>query len=225
MTAAEDAGPAATDVPSGDGPVARRRMGAAAGAGRTATGAVKGPASVGAICLDFLATVDSSDGHDVDLMSGPGELQDWLVSHGLPVPAGGVTEEDLTAARVLRDAVDGVARALLAGGEAAVQHVRTINTCAQHRTPVFLLRPGGRRRTVVEEIDVASSLSVLARDSIHVFADSDLSRLRECARPGCARLFVDRSPSGRRRWCAMKGCGEIVASATYRRRRAARGPS
>jgi predicted RNA-binding Zn ribbon-like protein len=74
---------------------------------------------------------------------------------------------------------------------------------------------------VVEEVDASGSMSVVARDAIHLFTAADPSRLHECARDGCAMLFYDRSPSGRRRWCAMKGCGAMVASASYRRRRRA----
>jgi predicted RNA-binding Zn ribbon-like protein len=86
---------------------------------------------------------------------------------------------------------------------------------------VFLLRPSARQRVVVEQVDASGPLSVVARNAIHLFAEAEPGRLRECAREVCATLFYDRSPAGRRRWCAMKGCGEIVASASYRRRRAA----
>jgi predicted RNA-binding Zn ribbon-like protein len=204
-------------------PVPLRRMGKVAeGADGDAS---RGQLSAGALCLDFVSTFDSSDDDEVELLPSPERLGDWLDSFGLPVPAGGVTVDDLDAARGLRGAVDRLARALISAQEVRPSDVRSINVVAQRHTPVFLLRPTGRQRTVVEEIDVAGSLSVIARDAIHLFADSDLDRLRECARPSCATLFYDRSPSGKRRWCAMKGCGEIVASASYRQRRAAKATS
>jgi len=172
--------------------------------------------------LDFLTTAGSPDGVVDDLLARPGGLSAWLDSLGLPVPVGGITDEDLHSARRLRTAIDGVARALVGARPVDAPDVRTINVFAQRPTPVFLLRPTGRERAVVEEIDVSGSLAVIARDAVHVFADSDPGRLRECARPGCTTLFYDRSPGGRRRWCAMRGCGEIVASAAYRQRRAAK---
>jgi predicted RNA-binding Zn ribbon-like protein len=199
---------------------ALRRMGRAVEEAESAS--AKAQPSAGALCLDFLATLDASDGDGWDALTSPGALGGWLESFGLPVPAGGLTVEDLDAARTLRDAVERLARSLVADRDVLPSDVRAVNVFAQRHTPVFLLRPSGRQRTVVEEIDVAGSLSVIARDAIHVFADSDLSRLRQCARSGCETLFYDRSPSGRRRWCAMKGCGEIVASAAYRKRLAAK---
>jgi predicted RNA-binding Zn ribbon-like protein len=88
-------------------------------------------------------------------------------------------------------------------------------------TPVFLLLAGGRTRTVMEEVDLDAVLSVLARDAAYLVGATDTSRLRECFRDGCSALFYDRSPAGGRRWRLMKGCGEVVASASYRRRRTA----
>ena len=181
--------------------------------------------SAGALCLDFAATLQRCDGRTTDALDHPERLGEWLAGSGLPIPAGGLTGEDLDAAHRLRSSIDGVARALIAGADVSATHVRAINTFAQHHTPVFLLRPNARQRIAVEQVDIAGSLSVVARDAMYVFAVSDPSRLRECARETCQTLFYDRSPTGRRRWCAMKGCGEIVASASYRQRRAAKAES
>ena len=181
--------------------------------------------SAGSLCLDFVATRESWRDHERDLLDTPAQLSDWLAALALPVPAGGLTGGDLASARDLRDAVEGLARALIAGAPADPDHVRSVNAFARRPTPVFLLRSSGRDRTVVEEVDASGALSVVARDAIHLFTGASLSRLRECARDRCSTLFYDRSPSGQRRWCAMKGCGERVASASYRRRRAAKEPS
>jgi predicted RNA-binding Zn ribbon-like protein len=44
---------------------------------------------------------------------------------------------------------------------------------------------------------------------------------RECERPACTRLFVDRSRGGTRAWCGMAECGNRVKAADYRARKAA----
>ncbi|WP_256862954.1 CGNR zinc finger domain-containing protein [Microbispora sp. GKU 823] len=44
-------------------------------------------------------------------------------------------------------------------------------------------------------------------------------RVRECARPECTRLFVDRSRGGTRHWCGMEECGNRVKAANYRYRK------
>jgi predicted RNA-binding Zn ribbon-like protein len=200
-----------------------RGMGASEPVGsRSGQLAAKPEPSAGALCLDLVATSHESGNGGTDTLGDPNRLGAWLQAAGLPVPANGLIDADVEAAHGLRAAVEAVARALVSADDVPPVDIRCINTFARHPTPVYLLRPSGRDRLVVEEVEIHGALSVIARDAIYVFADSDPGRLRECARTGCARLFYDRSPSGRRRWCAMKGCGEIVASATYRQRRAAK---
>ena len=44
-------------------------------------------------------------------------------------------------------------------------------------------------------------------------------QVRQCALAECRLFFVDRSPSGQRRWCDMKTCGNRAKSLRYYRRR------
>ena len=48
-------------------------------------------------------------------------------------------------------------------------------------------------------------------------------RIRECAAPDCALLFVDGSRPGGRRWCAGEACGNRTRTKVYRQRRKERG--
>jgi predicted RNA-binding Zn ribbon-like protein len=193
-------------------------------AGRTARAGATGEGPriefiAGSLCLDFLSTAEARRRHGPDLLANAERFAGWLEGAGLPSSAGSLSRQDLTSARELRAGIDGAVRAIVAERTVSADDVQCINSFARHPTPVFLLGPGGRRRVVVEDADISPSLAVIARDAVHLLADSDLSRLRECARDGCSTLFLDRSPAGRRRWCAMKGCGEIVAAASYRQRR------
>ncbi|TQS31244.1 CGNR zinc finger domain-containing protein [Microbispora sp. KK1-11] len=52
-----------------------------------------------------------------------------------------------------------------------------------------------------------------------VSAGVSSARVRECARPECTRLFVDRSRGGTRHWCGMEECGNRVKAANYRSRK------
>ncbi|EIV90832.1 ABATE domain-containing protein [Frankia sp. QA3] len=176
----------------------------------------------GSLCLDFVATVRDWPGRHVELLATPAELTGWFEEQGLPAAAGGLTEPDLLAARALRGAVNETTRGLIVSRPPTPEDIRLINTAGRRPTPVFLLGPGGRTRTPVPEPDAAAALSVIARDAINLLAGPDLSRVRTCDSDGCATLFLDRSPSGRRRWCSMRRCGGRAAAANYRRRRAAR---
>jgi CGNR zinc finger/Putative stress-induced transcription regulator len=176
--------------------------------------------SAGLLCLEFVSLGRQLRANDVDATLLEAKLTDWFARFGLPGPLSGVTVDDLARARSLSHAIDAIARSLVASFAPDAQDVRDLNEFARHRTPIFLLRGDGRQRVAREENDTAAAFSVVARDAISTFATINLRRLRSCE--GCDLLFYDRSPSGQRRWCSMKRCGERAASALYRERHASR---
>ncbi|MCP5110919.1 MAG: hypothetical protein GY953_08805 [bacterium] len=46
--------------------------------------------------------------------------------------------------------------------------------------------------------------------------------VRQCAFKGCLLFFIDRSPSGQRRWCEMKTCGNRAKAQRHNRREKSR---
>lgn len=68
--------------------------------------------------------------------------------------------------------------------------------------------------------DLEAPLWPIARSAAELLTSPDLARVRECAADDCTWLFLDRSPSGARRWCSMQSCGNRAkARRHYRRRR------
>ena len=47
----------------------------------------------------------------------------------------------------------------------------------------------------------------VVRAAAELLVSPDRARVRECASDACSWLFIDRSPTQRRRWCSMKTCG------------------
>jgi predicted RNA-binding Zn ribbon-like protein len=84
--------------------------------------------------------------------------------------------------------------------------VAVVNAAARHpgRTP--RLGPTGELRWDDRE-PLTAALSAVARDAIELIGGPQAGRLRECAAPDCAFVFVDTSRSGARRWCAATRCG------------------
>ena len=63
----------------------------------------------------------------------------------------------------------------------------------------------------------------LAQDAADLLTSPALQRVRECADDrGCGWLFLDTSPSGRRRWCSMEDCGNRAKALRHRQRTAQR---
>jgi predicted RNA-binding Zn ribbon-like protein len=70
-------------------------------------------------------------------------------------------------------------------------------------------------------LGLAAPLQRLAHAAAGLLVSGRLPRVHTCAGPGCGWLFLDTSPSGRRRWCSMEGCGNRAkAQRHYRKAKA-----
>jgi predicted RNA-binding Zn ribbon-like protein len=58
----------------------------------------------------------------------------------------------------------------------------------------------------------------VVRSTTDLLTSAAIGRVRECASETCSWLFVDRSRSGRRRWCDMRTCGNRAKARRYYRR-------
>lgn len=68
-------------------------------------------------------------------------------------------------------------------------------------------------------VTATDSLSSIARDAIDLLSGDLRSRIRECENPKCGLMFVDASRPGKRRWCLMKRCGNMIKTSRYRQQR------
>lgn len=71
-------------------------------------------------------------------------------------------------------------------------------------------------------LGLAAPLQRLAHAAAELLTSDRLARVHTCAGPGCGWLFIDASPSGRRRWCSMETCGNRAkAQRHYKKARTA----
>jgi predicted RNA-binding Zn ribbon-like protein len=172
------------------------------------------------LALDFAATLmfrGVADGA-CELLSSPEAVGRWALASGLlgdapsVLPAGA-----LDRAIEVREAVYRAAHALIKGEPLPAESVTTLN-CYAHDMPVaVVLAPDGALRRAGSLDQVMASI---ARDAVELFGGTDAPRVRQCARAGCTRTFVDRTRGQTRVWCGMRTCGNRVNAAAYRERRA-----
>ena len=170
----------------------------------------------GAPALDLTGTVGTRRDDPDDLLATPADLERWVAAcDGLPdrVTADAAT---FAAALSLREAIYRLALARVNGRPFDRVDLATVNTAAAGPPPTVELTATGTRMSG----DLTSALTQLARDGIAVLGDP-AARLKECGRPGCTRIYLDRSRGARRTWCGMDACGNRVKSAAYRARRRA----
>ncbi|UGT40620.1 CGNR zinc finger domain-containing protein [Nocardia yamanashiensis] len=165
--------------------------------------------------LDFIGTVKARRSAFDDLLTSPAELGKWLTEAGILDTAPEVGADTLRRATRLREAAWHLALAETDSAPLPAADLRIVNELA-HGEPIraTLHADGSVRRTGTAE----QALTEIARDAIELFGGADHSRIRECGRPECTRLYIDTSRGGSRRWCDMTICGNRAKSAAFRAR-------
>jgi predicted RNA-binding Zn ribbon-like protein len=175
----------------------------------------------GRLCLDFIRTLRyrgrpgaTEELTDVDALVA------WAGECAPPLGEAWPDAVDVAEARRLREAiVELLAAARGPGGVAACdpRARRRVNRAAVLAPPAPMLEPDGQLRWYAPD-SAAALLSLLARDALDLATSPSVDRLRECAQPDCAALFLDNSRPGSRRWCSMGACGNKAKKEALRHR-------
>lgn len=171
----------------------------------------------GTLPLDFVGTLCARrDAVPAETLDRPASLDEWFVRSGMFDVAPGVDEADLAATLDLREAVHSLVAARLAGEPLPAAQLAEVNRqAAGLPVKVQLASDGTSRRTGT----VSQGMAALARLTVDLLGGVEGTLLRECSRPGCTQVYLDRSRGRRREWCSMKTCGNRVNAAAYRARR------
>ncbi|MFE1096503.1 CGNR zinc finger domain-containing protein [Streptomyces smyrnaeus] len=170
----------------------------------------------GNAALDLAGTVGSRRDEPDDTLATPADLERWVAAcDELPdrVTADFPTFEF---ALSLREALYQLALDRVLDRRFDPAGLRIVNDAAAGPMPKTELSDAGLRMSG----DLRAVLSHIARSGISVLADPQAC-LKECGRPGCTRIYLDRSRGARRTWCGMDACGNRVKAAAYRARRRA----
>lgn len=166
----------------------------------------------------FVNTLDIEDG--VDELADPAALGRWLRAHGVLPGSSRLGDEELVAARRLREAI----RTLLLGNngvsvrkEAALALGRTARRAGL--APVF--DPDGNVALEPAAGGVDGALGRVLAVAAAAMADGTWSRLKACRADDCRWAFYDHARNRSRQWCSMSVCGNRTKARTYRRRHAA----
>ncbi|GAA2099985.1 CGNR zinc finger domain-containing protein [Streptomyces albiaxialis] len=164
--------------------------------------------------LDLVATVESRRDAPRDMLATPADLERWVQQcDELPdrVTAGAA---GLDAALTLREALHRLALDRVEERPFTPSALDVVNGAAARPLPTVELGDAGLRLTG----DLRSALAQVARAGVTLLADRR-APVKECGRPSCTRLYVDRSRGARRTWCGMDACGNRVKAAAYRARK------
>lgn len=184
-------------------------------------------------CLDFVNTGRLVRGRRAHEFAGPADAIEWFAARNLAHddarqrllsrygadPATGAA--DLEIIRRVRDAMRGLLKSAVAGRPPARGDLRTVNRILRTHY-VYVLVPAtdgvslGHRHL---GDPIAGALGRLAETLARELSQGTPERLRICESPDCNEAFIDRSPTGRRRWCDMATCGNRAKAARHREKR------
>ena len=191
------------------------------------------PASREELFVEFANTLEYERGEPVDAVPIIDALLAWLADHDLlssrarAAEAGKLRRNPREAARRmarfrhLREVLHGVAADISEDGQPDRGRLRELNHILRHGLHYHHLRIGrdGSDYTVAQVGDrLDQARATIAASLAHYLADAGGPRLRVCANPACRYVFVDRSRTGRRRWCDMRTCGNQAKAARHRAR-------
>jgi len=171
--------------------------------------------------LDLVATLGKRHAEPVERLPDGAAAAAWFVQAGVLPPQAQptVTPRQLASLRTLREVVNRLMRATMAGRRLGRTDVAALNAAAARPGLVpTLVRPGVMQLTWGSGDPVDVGTSHLARDAVTLLAEQSSHRIKECANPDCSLLFLDDSQSRRRRWCSMDRCGNLAKIHAYRGR-------
>jgi predicted RNA-binding Zn ribbon-like protein len=183
--------------------------------------------------VTFANTLEYTRGLPSDHVAEPAALLAWLKENGLLNERGQATEAQrlrrdpaeaqrrMERFRYLRTLVHAIAERANDGHRPTREQIRNLNHILRHGLHYHQLVSDaeGNRYSVAQVGDhLDQARATIASSLANFLAQDDPHRLRTCANNGCREVFIDRSPTGRRRWCDMRICGNRAKVARHRSR-------
>lgn len=190
----------------------------------------------GHVVLDLVNTVTARDGDPIDWLDGYPRVLEWAALTG-QFDAGLLAELEhlntaepdsgalaLRSLRELREAIHDVLAPSLRDDTALDEALNRLE--ALWKDAVALARLTSSDHHARLELSVESSRldylgHELALRAFGLLQTFPRARTRICAGTNCGWLFIDRSKSGKRRWCDMATCGNAAKSKRHHQRRRA----
>jgi len=191
------------------------------------------PAQADDLFVTFANTLSFTRGRPTDALPDTDALLRWLHAKGLisdrarASEAGRLrrdadeAERRLARFRHLRTVLHEIAGEVDESGRVSPERLRDLNHILRHGLHYHQLHmeTGATRYAFAQVGDrLDQARATIAASLARFLAGEDPQRLRVCGNPGCRELFIDRSPTGRRRWCEMRTCGNRAKAARHRAR-------
>lgn len=171
--------------------------------------------------LELVNTIYGQVGGPVeyDALAAPEDLVVLARRIGLADLETPASDTALADVRALRDTVDLLLRARIAGDQPPPGALAALEAAARVALGTARLTPQGNALGWMwPSSDAHSPVHRLAHAALELLSnEAELTRLRQC--DGCCWLFLDHSRGAGRRWCSMADCGTEAKKRRYVQRR------
>ena len=192
--------------------------------------------SGGALCLDFVNTVDNRPTPErQELLRRYDDLVAWAAQAGAVSArqAAGLKREGsrrlreaqaaLDRARTVRETLFALFSAAAAGRRLSAADLQALHPEMAAAWGCLRLAPApglcAQWTWAGDDAALDRPLWPVLRSAAELLTSDDMGRIRACAAERCAWLFIDRSKNHSRRWCDMSVCGNRDKVRRHRQRR------
>jgi predicted RNA-binding Zn ribbon-like protein len=175
----------------------------------------------GHIALDFVNTIeDRISDEPEDTLRTPDDLRRWGIRLDILDATVSVTPHDLERAIAMRGHLLSLFEALVAAHPLPPREVDTVarGVAEAHAAGRLTPAPNNTLAWSWDPSDPASVRHHVATAALELLSSATTARrLGRCANDDCGWFFLDTTKNASRRWCSMRGCGNLAKN---RRRRA-----
>lgn len=174
--------------------------------------------NAGCLALDLPATIRRRASEPEDVLAEPEAPARWLRDAGLTESPLKLSEKEQRMLMALREAIWALADAAQRHQSLPSAEVDVINQAASHHLAMPVLDAATSSVRFIADDPFRTALALIARDAINLLSTTARRKIKACAQDDCQMLFLDSSPSSRRRWCSMDRCGSRAKGETFRHR-------
>ena len=166
---------------------------------------------------DYVNTFDFETG--IDRIARPDELALWLSEQGLVDDLVEPTDEEVTDALAVREAI----RELLLANNGVDGDARAASKTleeAGRRARLGVRFEAGRPVLAAEDEGVHGAVGRIVATVAELAPTDEWKRLKSCRDEHCRVAFYDKSRNRSRAWCSMEVCGNREKARSFRQRHA-----
>jgi predicted RNA-binding Zn ribbon-like protein len=180
----------------------------------------------GALCLELILTGGDGRRQRFEVLHQPADFAAWCATSSLDLAGHRVAPDevagstsDLATVRRLREALWSAAVGAATGDDPGPVPLTVVNELARWPGVIPQVDPATGAAYWLAPVTAGQLIAEFARDAAAVFSAPTVNRIRQCAGPRCALMYLDTSRPGQRRWCSMQRCGNRNKIQEYRARR------